>query len=461
MSPSFAPNSAVARAIHLVERERLDEWAGKPGPSASWIRANEFRGDLGQVLPMPGPDGALGSILAGWGDCETRAAGRFQFAEIMTKLPGGAYRISGGIPPGESEEIAFAALLSQYRFDRYKESGFERAELVAPEGIDALRLESIASAEFLTRDLINAPASDMGPAALEEAFSKLAEKFDASFSVVKGRNLMRRGFPMIHAVGRASDQQPRLLELNWGRKNDPAIALVGKGVCFDTGGLNLKPGGSMRLMKKDMGGAATAMGLAHMIMANRLPVNLRLLVPAVENSVSAGAFRPGDILRSRKGLTVEIANTDAEGRLVLADALAYSDESEPELIVSMATLTGAARVALGPDIAPFYTNSDALAACLEKASASVSDPVWRMPLWPPYEQMIEPGIADLANAADTGFAGSVTAAMFLARFATRARKFLHFDLYGWQPTKAPGRPKGGVGQAARAVFEALPEALST
>ena len=460
MNPSFAPNSSEARAIRLVERERLEEWTGKPAPSASWIRENGFRGDLGQVLPMPGPDGALGTFLAGWGDRETRAAGRFQFADIMAKLPGGTYKVVGSVPSAETEEIAFAALLSEYRFDRYKESSSERAKLVAPEGVDALRLEKIAAAEFLTRDLINVPACDMGPEALEEAFSELACEFAARFSVVKGRNLIRRGFPMIHAVGRASDQKPRLLELNWGRKNDPAIALVGKGVCFDTGGLNLKPAGSMRLMKKDMGGAATAMGLAHMIMANRLPVNLRLLVPAVENSVSAGAFRPGDILRSRKGLTVEIANTDAEGRLVLADALAYADESEPELTVSMATLTGAARVALGPDIAPFYTGSDLLAARLEKASASVSDPIWRMPLWPPYEQMIEPGIADLANATDTGFAGSVTAAMFLARFATRARRFLHFDLYGWQPSKAPGRPKGGVGQAARAVFEALPEALS-
>ncbi|MDE0533066.1 MAG: leucyl aminopeptidase family protein [Albidovulum sp.] len=460
MKPKFASDSTEAKAIRLVEREGLAEWTGKPGPSASWIKANEFRADLGQVLLMPRPDGSIESVIAGWGDRKSREAGRFQFSDIMAKLPGGIYKITGSIPSGESDEIALAALLSQYRFDRYNEAATDKAVLVAPDGIDAPRLESIAAAEFLTRDLINAPASDMGPEALEVMFSDLAGEFGARFSAVRGENLLRRGFPMIHAVGRASDQNPRLLELSWGRQNDPAVTLVGKGVCFDTGGLNLKPAGPMRLMKKDMGGAATAMGLAHMIMASGLPVNLRLLVPAVENSVSAGAFRPGDILRSRKGLTVEIANTDAEGRLVLADAIAYADESDTDLIVSMATLTGAARVALGPDIVPFYTSSDVLAACLEKASALVSDPIWRMPLWPPYEKMIEPGVADLANATDSGLAGSVTAAMFLARFATRTSRFLHFDIYGWQPSKAPGRPKGGVGQAARAVFEALPEVLS-
>ncbi len=461
MRPGFAPDTDDATAIHLVESAGIEEWTSSPEFSAAWTRGNDFGGELGQILILPDSNGAIRGVLAGWGSRESRAAGRFHFADILRKLPKGVYKIAGEIPPGERDEIALAALLGQYRFDRYKKrASSERAGLVAPSGIDAARIESIAAAEFLTRDLINTPASDMGPGELEAEFIDLAAEFGARGEVVKDSGPLREDFPLIHAVGRASDRKPRLLDLAWGRKNDPSVALVGKGVCFDTGGLNVKTGGSMRLMKKDMGGAAAAMGLAHMIMANGLPVNLRLLVPAAENSVSAGAFRPGDILKSRKGMTVEIANTDAEGRLVLADAIALADESEPDLIISMATLTGAARVALGPDIAPYYTRSDSLAACLEKASVSASDPVWRMPLWPPYEKMIEPEVADLANAAETGFAGSVTAALFLARFSTRAKRFLHFDIFGWQPSNAPGRPKGGVGQAARAVFAALPELLS-
>ena len=262
---------------------------------------------------------------------------------------------------------------------------------------------------------------------------------------------------MIHAVGRAASRAPRLIDLRWG-DDGPALTLVGKGVCFDTGGLNLKPGASMGLMKKDMGGAAAVLGLAHMIMATGLKVRLRVLIPAVENSVSADAFRPQDILTSRKGLTVEINNTDAEGRLVLADALALADEEAPDLIISMATLTGAARVAVGPDLAPFYTDIDAHAAALETAARGVADPVWRMPFHDPYEAMIEPGIADLDNAPKGGFAGSITAALFLRRFVSAA-PYMHFDIYGWQPSDAPGRPKGGVGQGTRAVLEALPKML--
>ncbi|MCB1350718.1 MAG: leucyl aminopeptidase family protein, partial [Maritimibacter sp.] len=328
----------------------------------------------------------------------------------------------------------------------------------APDGIDARRLEAIAAGEALTRDLINTPASDMGPHELEDAAQALAGTFGARVSVTTGDALLTDNFPMIHAVGRASPRAPRLIDMSWGTAG-PRLTLVGKGVCFDTGGLNLKPGASMGLMKKDMGGAATVLGLAQMIMALELPLRLRVLIPAVENSVSGEAMRPSDVLTSRKGLTVEVNNTDAEGRLVLADALALADEDTPDLVVSMATLTGAARVAVGPDLAPFYATDPGDAAALRDVAAEVADPVWEMPFWAPYEAKIEPQIADLDNAPGGGMAGSITAALFLKRFVTATPRYIHFDIYGWQPEAAPARPKGGVGQGARALLAALPTLL--
>ena len=299
----------------------------------------------------------------------------------------------------------------------------------------------------------------MGPEALERATGDLAALFGASVKTIVGDDLIGRGFGMIHAVGRAAAQAPRLVELTWGT-HGPRLSLVGKGICFDTGGLNLKPGSAMKLMKKDMAGAATVLGLARMIMAEGLPVRLQVLIPAAENAVSATSFRPKDILVSRTGLSVEVNNTDAEGRLILADALAYADETPPDLMICMATLTGAARVALGPDIAPFYTADNTLADILAQCAQKVRDPVWRMPLHMPYMSMIEPGISDLDNAPDGGFAGSITAALFLNRFVTRTRRFAHFDIYGWTPRARPGCPGGGIGQGARAIFEALPRALA-
>ena len=300
----------------------------------------------------------------------------------------------------------------------------------------------------------------MGPPELEQAARNLATEFDATISVITGDALLEQNFPMIHAVGRAADRAPRLIDMAWG-DSGPKITLVGKGVCFDTGGLNLKPGSSMGLMKKDMGGSAAVLGLARMIMATEQPVQLRVLIPAVENSVSATAFRPQDILMSRKGLTVEINNTDAEGRLVLADALALADEGNPDMIISMATLTGAARVAVGPDLAPYYTDDETAAAALEHAARDVSDPVWRMPFHDAYETMIEPRVADLDNAPKGGFAGSITAALFLRRFVSNCPRYMHFDIYGWQPTAAPARSKGGVGQGTRALVKALHGMIGT
>ena len=297
----------------------------------------------------------------------------------------------------------------------------------------------------------------MGPAELAQAAHDLAQTFGANCSVIEGDALLAQNFPLIHMVGRASSRTPRLIDMSWGTSG-PALTLVGKGVCFDTGGLNLKPGASMGLMKKDMGGAATVLGLAHMIMALGLDLRLRVLIPAIENAVDGSAFRPGDVLTSRKGLSVEINNTDAEGRLVLADALALADEGKPDCIISMATLTGAARAAVGPDLAPFFTTDDAMAHALPQAAAQVADPVWQLPFHDPYETMIEPQIADLDNAPSGGFAGSITAALFLRRFVTET-PYTHFDIYGWNPAAAPARPKGGVGMGARALLAVLPDVL--
>jgi leucyl aminopeptidase len=350
-------------------------------------------------------------------------------------------------------------LLAGYQFDRYCTQSSVSSHLKCPEDVDAFALEAIAAGEVLTRDLINTPASDMGPPELEQAARALAGDHNATINVITGDDLIKQNFPMIHAVGRAASRAPRLIDLRWGNAG-PTLTLGGKGVCFDTGGLNIKPGSSMGLMKKDMGGAAAVLGLAKMIMARNLPLQLRVLVPAVENSISADAFRPQDILTSRKGLTVEINNTDAEGRLVLADALALADEETPDVLISMATLTGAARVAVGPDLAPYFAQSDASAIALEAAASSIQDPVWRMPFWDPYEAMIEPGIADLDNAPKGGFAGCITAALFLRRFVTDTPNYMHFDIYGWQPSALPARPKGGIGQATRALFAALPKLLN-
>jgi leucyl aminopeptidase len=308
---------------------------------------------------------------------------------------------------------------------------------------------------FLARDLINTPANDMGPEALEKAARRLARAHKATVAVVKGEDLLKKNFPIIHAVGRASAEAPRLIDLTWGPKGAPKVTLVGKGVCFDTGGLDVKTASGMLLMKKDMGGAANVLGLASMIMEAGLKLRLRVLVPAVENSISAGSFRPGDVLTSRKGLTVEIGNTDAEGRLVLADALALADEEAPQLLVDMATLTGAARVALGPDLPPFYTDDEALAADIAAASAAEEDPLWRMPLWRPYAAKLASKIADTNNVTSDGFAGSVTAALFLQRFVGKAKSWAHFDIYGWNPADRPHGPIGGEAQGIRALEKVI------
>ncbi len=461
MPLTFHALTDAALPLILVSPDNLSAALGDlPDVARGWAQASGFKAGAGETLALPDPSGGIWGALVGLGSAKARARGRFTLAAARSKLPAEVFSLSAKhAPEADISTEALGWLLAGYRFARYVgDADAPQAALIAPGGIDAARIEACAAGEALTRDLINTPASDMGPVQLEAAARDLAAAHGASITVTTGETLLEGNFPMIHTVGRAAAQDPRLIDMTWGRAG-PKLTLVGKGVCFDTGGLNLKPGASMGLMKKDMGGAATVLGLAQMIMALGLPVQLRVLIPAVENSVSAPAFRPGDILTSRKGLTVEINNTDAEGRLVLADALAFGAEAEPDLMISMATLTGAARVAVGPDLAPFYTDHDADAVALAGAAPGAADPVWRMPFHDPYEPMIEPGIADLDNAPAGGFAGSVTAALFLRRFAGETR-YMHFDIYGWNPKPAPGRPKGGAGQGARALLEALPGMLN-
>lgn len=459
MSVQFADAIPNSIPVHVIDEADFVSWVDlQTSFTKTWIETNEFRGALHQALVVPDADGTPAMAFVGYGTAVSRRRGRFHLAGAAAKLPMGTYHIASGISDDHLPQETLGWLLQSYRFDRYKPSAPMAAQLVAPKGVDADEITILAQSEALTRDLINTPASDMGPPQLEQAARSLADEFSASIDVIVGDDLLAENLPMIHTVGRAADRAPRLIDMRWGNSG-PTLTLVGKGVCFDTGGLNIKPGASMGLMKKDMGGSAAVLGLARMIMATNQTIQLRVLIPAVENSISANAFRPQDILTSRKGLTVEINNTDAEGRLVLADALALADEEKPDLIISMATLTGAARVAVGPDLAPYFTDNAELASALEKAADTRADPVWRLPFHDAYETMIEPGIADLDNAPKGGFAGCITAALFLRRFVTDTPRYMHFDIYGWQPNAAPARAKGGAGQATRALFETLKTAL--
>ncbi|NIZ13119.1 M17 family metallopeptidase [Phaeobacter sp. HF9A] len=455
----FAAPTEASLPLHIVEEDALEAMlADQSEGDAAWAQTMGFTAAWGQVVALPDGKGGLAGAWVGAGSAAARKRKRFLLAAAAAKLPEGTYALASELPDDLSPEVeCFGWLMSHYAFDRYAKASGAKARLIAPEGLDSKRIEAIATGESLTRSLINTPAEDMGPAELQAAAEALAAEHGAEVSCIIGEDLLAQNLPLIHTVGRASDRAPRLIDLRWG-DTGPTLTLVGKGVCFDTGGLNLKPGASMALMKKDMGGSANVLGLAHMIMATGLAVRLRVLIPAVENSVSGPAFRPGDILPSRKGLTVEINNTDAEGRLVLADALALAAEDNPDLLISMATLTGAARVAVGGDIAPFFTDHDSDAQHLALGAQQAADPVWRLPFHDTYETMIEPGIADLDNAPAGGFAGAITAALFLRRFAGEAR-YMHFDIYAWSQSNQPARPKGGLGQGGRALFQALPEML--
>jgi len=450
----IAETAEQSLPVHAVSPATLDAYLAGPGAAAAeWIAAAGFKASAGAVLVGPGADGRRAFVLLGLGDAADRPP--LIAGALATSLPVGTYRLESGFDDPAMATLAFA--LGAYRFTRYR-AGEPGPRLVVPAGIDAARIARIADGVTLTRDLVNTAANDMGPAELADATAELAGRHGATVSVTSGEALAD-GFPMIHAVGAAAvpARVPRLIDLHWGDPAAPKVTLVGKGVCFDTGGLDLKPSSGMLLMKKDMGGAANVLGLAHMVMDAGLPVRLRVLIPAVENAVSGAAFRPGDVLRSRKGLTVEIGNTDAEGRLVLADALALAGEESPELLFDMATLTGAARVALGPEVPPVYTPDDTLAADVARHAVIAGDPVWRMPLWSPYGSMLDSKIADINNAAATPFAGSITAALFLARFVPDGLSWLHADIFAWTPSAKPGRPEGGEAHAIRALYSLLDE----
>jgi leucyl aminopeptidase len=454
LAARLTPEAADAVPIWFVSPENWDEVRGAIGEtSARFAAACGFEPKPGRLQLLPDASGGLAGALFGQaganaGDRDPLAPGK-----LATALPAGDWRFANS--PQDAELATLGFLLGLYRFDRFKVDASTQPRLAAPAGVDGEDVERVAAAVAFGRDLVNAPANILGPAALENAATELAQAFDASVETIRGVELLGKNLPLIHAVGAAAFEAPRLVDFVWGRADAPKVTLVGKGVVFDTGGLDIKPANGMELMKKDMGGAATALTLARLIMESALDVRLRVLIPIVENSISARAMRPGDILKSRTGLTIEIGNTDAEGRLILADALALAAEEAPDLMLDFATLTGAARVALGPDLPPFYTDDDTLARDIAHHALRVRDPVWRLPLWRPYDSMLESPFADLNNAPGSPFAGSVTAALFLRRFAEGAKSWAHFDVYAWNPKPRAHGPQGGEIQSARALFDLL------
>jgi leucyl aminopeptidase len=441
------PVTFVTAATWPEQRAELDS------KSRAYAEAAGFEPKAGRHLLLPAPDGALAGVLFALETTDEPQKDSFRPGALAGLLPEGDYRFANA--PHDRKLAALAFALGGYRFTRYRKAEGKDIRLEVPEGVDADDLTRILEGVFLARDLINTPANDKGPQELEYAVRALAAQHGATVQAIVGDDLLKENFPLIHAVGRAADRAPRLIDMTWGEPSHPKVTLIGKGVCFDTGGLDIKSDAGMLNMKKDMGGAATMLALAHMLMSRRIKLRLRVLIPAVENSIAGSAFRPRDIYRSRKGITVEVGNTDAEGRLILADAMALAEVEKPELIADMATLTGAARVALGPEVVPFYTDDAALAAELAHFADVENDPLWRLPLWRPYDAMLDSKVADTNNVSSGGFAGSITAALFLRKFATEAKAWLHCDIFAWNPTSRPGRPEGGECQAARALYALL------
>jgi leucyl aminopeptidase len=441
------PVTFVTAETWRQQREQLD------APARTFADAAGFEPKPGRHLLLPAAAGGLAGALFALEAADAAHKDLFAPGALSGLLPEGAYRFANA--PHDSKLAALAFALGAYRFTRYRKQDAKALQLELPGNVDGDDLSRIVAGVCLARDLINTPANDMGPPELDDAARTLAHRHGADARSIVGDDLLNENFPLIHAVGRAAVRAPRLIDVTWGDPSHPKITLVGKGVCFDTGGLDIKPESGMLNMKKDMGGAACMLALAHMLMDRGTKIRLRVLIPAVENAISGSAFRPRDIYRARNGLTVEIGNTDAEGRLILADAIALADDEKPELIADMATLTGAARVALGTDIPPIYTDDDELAATLAACATSENDPLWRMPLWRPYDQLLDSKVADINNVASGGFGGSITAALFLRRFVSQAKSWLHCDIYAWNLTTKPGRPEGGECQAARALYALL------
>lgn len=449
--PIAATKTKDALPIWIV----TDKSAPLPEAVENWLDATQMtRAKAGVTLiPAKGDGSALMGAAINLG--ENGGDDPFALAALVKALPTKPVWYFAN-PQAFDMRLGFLGiLLGAYSFDRYRKPGASLPMFVPPEGVEIDAVRAQAEATFLVRDLVNTPANDMGPDAIEAAARDLAKSSKANVRVIRGDELLAKNFPLIHAVGRASVSAPRLIDMKWGPRGAPKLTLVGKGVAYDTGGLDIKPSSAMRNMKKDMGGAANVLGLAKLIMQAKLNVRLRVLIPAVENSIAGNAFRSGDVYPSRKGLTVEIGNTDAEGRLVLADALSLADDEQPEMIVDMATLTGAARVALGPDLPPFYTDDEGFSALLSEAASLENDPLWRMPLWKPYAKGLASTVADCCNITTTGFAGSVTAALFLQQFVEKTPSWTHLDVFAWNPTGKPHAPIGGEAQGIRALFAAL------
>lgn len=444
--------------LHLLYEEDFEQWRGAQDEAArNWAATNGFKAERHKLLLLPGPKGRPIAVVAGLGKRNPREeVSGWAAAAIADRLPDGHYHLAQALAPRVATQFATGWAYGQYRFERYRRGGPQRSvQLRLPEGADAAEVERLRAATTLARDLVNTPANDMSPEALAHAAVDVARRYGARYRVVIGDDLLKERLPAVHAVGRAAAVAPRLVDIEWGDASKPKVTLVGKGVCFDTGGLDIKPGASMLLMKKDMGGAAVALALAQVIMDAKLPVRLRVILPLVENSISGNAFRPGDVLGTRKGLTVEVGNTDAEGRLILCDALALADEEQPDLLIDTATLTGAARVALGPELPALFSTDDALADEVLRAGTAESDPLWRLPLWTGYDDELSSKIADMNNVSTSGFSGAIFAALFLRRFVSAARVWLHIDLYAWNGKERPGRPVGAEPQTVRALYAFL------
>jgi leucyl aminopeptidase len=459
MLPCFAPAGTSARPVTIVATGGYGTWLEAADPrTRAWLEGSGFKAKGGAVALLPDAEGKVTRALL----VTSEPAEPWDAAALQAALPAGAWSIddhAGALPPAHA---ALGWALAAYRFDRYRaEESQPRPQLVLPAGEGVERACHIAEATWLARDLVNTPANDLGPEELAAAVEAVAGRFGATCKVIVGDELLRANYPAVHAVGRASVRAPRLIDLVWGDPAAPKLTLVGKGVCFDTGGLDIKPSSNMLLMKKDMGGAALMLALARCVMALGLPVRLRLLIPAVENSVGGAAFRPGDVLTMRSGTTVEITNTDAEGRLILADALAEADGEEPALLLDAATLTGAARVAVGPELPALFTPDDALAEALLRHGLAAFDPLWRLPLHAPYLAYMKSQVADLANASSKAFAGATTAALFLKEFVKRTKPWAHLDVFAWNDDSRPGRPRGGEAMALRALLGLVEECFGS
>ena len=451
-------DAAASLPLWLVSDTQFPQWlADQPADVAGWVRANGFQAEKQRVLALPAPGGRLAGAVVGLGSLASHADLKlWHAAGLVDRLAPQKYHLTSALPPPAATQFALGWLVGAYRFTRYRSaSAAPRATLVAPAGADVVFAEAAASAMAFARDLINTPANDMGPAELAGAATQLAARFGASIKVLAGDELKAANYPLIHAVGAGSARPARLIDMRWGKAGGPRVTLVGKGVCFDSGGLDIKPASGMLLMKKDMGGAACTLALAQLLMQLNAPVQLRVLIPAVENSVDGHSYRPGDVITSRKGITVEIGNTDAEGRLVLADALTEADAEKPDLLVDLATLTGAARVALGPELPAAYSTDAALLSALREGGDEEADPVWPMPLWAGYDDEFSSKVADISNISAAPFAGSPIAALFLKRFVTATPRWLHIDLFAWNPKERPGRPVGAEAQCVRSVYRLI------